>query len=273
MAQRLRGLRAGPRNFEDVGVVADEAQRHARRALHVLRRHVQHARGLAGLWHVVVLRFVHFDHADAPGAVQDEIEASQAGVHGARLARARGVAGGAELHSRLALEAVAGLRQEPRHRLFPLLLALLPALRVVALDVGLEVVGLGEAGIAVFTGMWLLAEMHGAHVLLEIAGPAEELAALAAGVWFFAEMHGAHVLLEVVSPTEALVALRACVRLLAEMHGAHVPLEIGERAEGLVAVRACMRPRLARSLWHGCGNCLHYQSQQTPLAELCMLIW
>ena len=149
MAQRLRGLAAAPGDLEGVRIVAHEAQRHARRALHVLRRDVQHARGLAGLGHVVVLRLVHLHDTHAPGAVKDEVEAGQARVHGARLAAARRVAGGAKVHSRLALELVAGLRQEAGHRLLTLLLPLLPALRVHGSDVLLEVRCLGEARVAV----------------------------------------------------------------------------------------------------------------------------
>ena len=80
---------------------------------------------------------IHDTHA--PGAVKDEVEAGQARVHGARLAAARRVAGGAKVHSRLALELVAGLRQEAGHRLLTLLLPLLPALRVRGSDVLLEV--------------------------------------------------------------------------------------------------------------------------------------
>ena len=74
----------GPGDFEDVRIVAHQAQRHARRALHVLRRDVQHARGLAGLGHVVVQQLVHLHDRHAPGAVKDEV--------GARLAAARHVA-------------------------------------------------------------------------------------------------------------------------------------------------------------------------------------
>jgi hypothetical protein len=162
---------------ERVGVVANESTFIEATRLNVLRQYVQHARRLARNWVVLVLKLVHFEDVGAPRMVDNEVNS-----------RAHLIALAAELNSGFAVEAHTDARQEARHSLFLLFLALLAPFGVDAGIVFQEVARVEEGRPTIGTLVWPRSEVDCGRVWVEVARSSKCTVAIRTPEWALARM-------------------------------------------------------------------------------------